>query len=273
MHNKQYGIGYGWLYGSLLWALTQGLAAKDLFVLEGQLNINTATHAELMQLPFIGRKKADYILQHRAQEKFTTLDDVRKVKGIGEDVLRAIEPYLTLNQVTNLQYRPLTSAPLEAAPVAFQVLTDQQYAAVLTERLASAKSRIDLCFYVFKTSDSPNNRATQLLNQLIHKAQQGVAVTVTLEHSADSQDSLNQTNTATAKRLTAGGVRVYFDRDDRVTHAKLAVVDAEWVLLGSHNLTHSALMTNHETSVVFHNPTVAQSLLSYMKPLQTPQEP
>ncbi|OGU58387.1 MAG: hypothetical protein A2X64_03535 [Ignavibacteria bacterium GWF2_33_9] len=48
-----------------------------------QININTASKSELMQLPGIGDKTADKILEYRSQRKFNSASDIQKVKGIG----------------------------------------------------------------------------------------------------------------------------------------------------------------------------------------------
>ena len=50
--------------------------------------MNTASAAELASLPGIGPSKAQAIVEHRAKEPFASPDDLRKVKGIGEQALR-----------------------------------------------------------------------------------------------------------------------------------------------------------------------------------------
>ena len=60
----------------------------------GKININTADKETLMTLPGIGEVKADEIIKVRENSKFTNLDDVMKVSGIGEETLNKIKPFL-----------------------------------------------------------------------------------------------------------------------------------------------------------------------------------
>jgi competence protein ComEA len=55
------------------------------------VNVNTATKDELVALPGIGPAKAQAILDHRNQHgPFRSVDEVRKVKGIGEKLFLQI---------------------------------------------------------------------------------------------------------------------------------------------------------------------------------------
>lgn len=63
------------------------------------ININTATAAELNGLPGIGQKTADAIIAARAAKpnaKFTSLDELKEVKGIGDAKLEKLRPHLKL---------------------------------------------------------------------------------------------------------------------------------------------------------------------------------
>ena len=48
------------------------------------LNINTASAKELTTLKGIGAKTAEKIISYRADHKFQTIEDIKKVKGIGQ---------------------------------------------------------------------------------------------------------------------------------------------------------------------------------------------
>ena len=61
-----------------------------------RINVNTASATELAKLPGIGESKAQAIVEHRAKEPFTSADDHRKVKGIGDKLYDSIKDQVTI---------------------------------------------------------------------------------------------------------------------------------------------------------------------------------
>lgn len=74
--------------------------AKKGVTLEGVVNINEAGVDELMLLPGIGQSKAEAIIALRGTAKFGTVEDLVKVKGIGEKLMDNIRAYVTTDGPT-----------------------------------------------------------------------------------------------------------------------------------------------------------------------------
>jgi competence protein ComEA len=69
----------------------------------GVVNLNTATNEELERLPGIGPTRARAILELRLRiKRFSKLDDLLRVKGIGRATFRRLRPLLTLEGPTTL---------------------------------------------------------------------------------------------------------------------------------------------------------------------------
>ena len=60
------------------------------------VSINTATKEELMTLPSIGESKANNIIEYRNTNKFTKIEDIKNVSGIGESLFEKIKDYITI---------------------------------------------------------------------------------------------------------------------------------------------------------------------------------
>jgi competence protein ComEA len=60
-----------------------------------QLDLNTAQAPELMQLPGIGEVLAGRIIESRQNDgPFASIDDLRRVTGIGPKTMERLRPYL-----------------------------------------------------------------------------------------------------------------------------------------------------------------------------------
>ncbi|MBX9770770.1 MAG: helix-hairpin-helix domain-containing protein [Candidatus Obscuribacterales bacterium] len=65
-----------------------------------QLDLNEATRYELVQLPGVGPKLAESIIDFRnTHGRFRSLDDLDQVKGIGSTTLAQLRPYLHVKEV------------------------------------------------------------------------------------------------------------------------------------------------------------------------------
>ncbi len=61
------------------------------------ININTASKEELMTLPGIGEVRAEEIINYRSNNgSFKTIDDIKNVSGIGEELFEEIKASITV---------------------------------------------------------------------------------------------------------------------------------------------------------------------------------
>lgn len=61
-----------------------------------KVNLNTATQAELIALPGIGPSMANRILALRRVQRFSRVEDLLQVRGIGQAKLNKLRPYVTV---------------------------------------------------------------------------------------------------------------------------------------------------------------------------------
>ncbi|HVI00560.1 MAG TPA: helix-hairpin-helix domain-containing protein [Enhygromyxa sp.] len=71
--------------------------------LEGQVNINTASAAELELLPGIGPSIAARIVDYRTEHPFKERNHIMRVKGVGQKTFAKIKDYLTVEGETTLK--------------------------------------------------------------------------------------------------------------------------------------------------------------------------
>lgn len=86
-----------WMASILVLALALPVVVSSLYAecKEGQVDINTATEAQLRTVKGIGPKKAEAII---AARPFSSVDDLRRVKGIGAKTLENLRPHLCVGK-------------------------------------------------------------------------------------------------------------------------------------------------------------------------------
>src|SRR4051812_6932997 len=66
------------------------------------IDINTASVAELTNLPGIGESKAKAIVEYRAADPFKSVEDLKKVKGIGDKSFETLRPHIVVGGETKV---------------------------------------------------------------------------------------------------------------------------------------------------------------------------
>jgi comEA protein len=62
----------------------------------GKLDLNSATVEQLQELPGIGPSKAEAIIEERKKARFTSVDDLERVKGIGPSVMTQVRDHVSV---------------------------------------------------------------------------------------------------------------------------------------------------------------------------------
>lgn len=62
------------------------------------VDINQASKSRLMELPGIGEKTADIIIQYRKIDTFRRIEDIQNVKGIGPKKFEKMKPFITVKK-------------------------------------------------------------------------------------------------------------------------------------------------------------------------------
>ena len=111
----------------------------------------------------------------------------------------------------------------------------------IPELIDSAKETVDIEIYVFSSRD--------VVEALERARSRGVRVRIIIE-----RDVVGDDNDAIFRELASKGFSIrYASRAYKLTHSKFIIVDRKAVLVGSHNLSNSALYKNREASVIIHD--------------------
>lgn len=98
----------GWVVAALLLVATGDALAKKPVVKKeysGTVNLNTATAAQLDQLPGVGEKAARRIVEHRSKTPFAKPEDLSRVKGFGPKKLKVLRPLISVSGPTTLKVK------------------------------------------------------------------------------------------------------------------------------------------------------------------------
>jgi HKD family nuclease len=169
-----------------------------------------------------------------------------------------------------IQFSAVNAAGAEKADLAdgfscsAVLLKNQEYFPALTRAIDEAQNEIMMSFFSFKAGVNKNAFPDMIAAHLLKAAKRGVKVIVILENSGGKDPKLDADNRQTKSLLEEKGVETYFDSPRKTTHTKLVVIDQKLIILGSHNLTQSALKYNNEISILLTRPDLPKDARNYM---------
>lgn len=78
--------------------MTYLVSGKETFLKTKKVNINKASLQELLILPQVGESLAKRIISYRETNgPFKDIEELKKIKGIGEKKLEALKDYISLD--------------------------------------------------------------------------------------------------------------------------------------------------------------------------------
>jgi phosphatidylserine/phosphatidylglycerophosphate/cardiolipin synthase-like enzyme len=161
-------------------------------------------------------------------------------------------------------YSGLAQASSPCQGVSAELLEDDELEKRVSALIKKAKEEIWVGTFSFKAGGHRNSAPDRLLREIVNAHRRGLKVHVLLERPEDPRSDLARENERSANLLRKGAVPVYWDRPDRRSHMKVVVVDKRFVIIGSHNLTASALRHNRELSVLSDSPCLADRTIRYL---------
>ncbi len=137
-----------------------------------------------------------------------------------------------------------------------QAANDGDYFWFARESIEAAQTRVHVIEYLLYDS----GLAEQLLLELVDAAERGVEVKVLADEEVDDTASI----ISWLNSSSGGGVQAKLDSSSTTSHNKLMVID-DLTLVGSHNMSSSALGNNHEASMYIAEPEVTAYFEDYFQ--------
>lgn len=137
-----------------------------------------------------------------------------------------------------------------------KVLIGGQYPKAVAELIDNAKKSVKIVMYDWRWLPNDPASPLQIFNQsLVRAVRRGVKVRALVNSSAIL--SVLTEVKIEAKKLKTGALM----------HAKFVLIDDEFVVIGSHNISNNAFNSNIEGSICFHDETAAGEYGQYFENL------
>jgi phosphatidylserine/phosphatidylglycerophosphate/cardiolipin synthase-like enzyme len=116
-----------------------------------------------------------------------------------------------------------------------------------------------------RPKDAPPSLTNVLLADLQDAARRGVDVEVVCDMGRGGPGSVPNNKLAFLKKITEAGGKAYWDSPEVTTHAKIAIVDDDFTVIGSTNWSQPAVEDNNETAVVIESPEINQHYAGFIE--------
>lgn len=162
---------------------------------------------------------------------------------------------------TKLQFKPRLL--VENVEAIVTPLAGTCYLPVLRKIIGGAKHSVDVIQYQWNFYPYDRNLPLQQFNQdIMNQIRKGVKYRILLNIES-VQHKITRINQQTKKNFESVGAKVKFGPVSQITHAKIFIVDDQFAILGSHNLSKRSVTRNDETSILINNSTIAMEYKRY----------
>ncbi len=149
---------------------------------------------------------------------------------------------------------------------------DRDYFTFMKNRVSKATKKIGMIFYGMKVYPGNKNEVMEFVDEIVAAKKRGVDVKVILEKS-DYDEKLNRGNSESIEYLKKKGINAKFEFPERITHAKLIIVDDEAVGVASANFALTGFKFYTEAGVITTEPETIESFWNYFEKLWRGENP
>jgi phosphatidylserine/phosphatidylglycerophosphate/cardiolipin synthase-like enzyme len=129
--------------------------------------------------------------------------------------------------------------------------------------IEQAHISIDICAYNWAFKDWERcNQITIFTKAVMAAKKRGVIVRAVL-NAESATHYITRTNSRTIQKITSVGIEAKLTRTTPITHCKLIIIDNEYTIIGSHNLTARSITSNDETSAIIKSKELAAVYKNY----------
>lgn len=140
------------------------------------------------------------------------------------------------------------------------VVLDNAFLPIVTPLIAAAKQKILISTFKLELSEKPRGRKLKQFFKALFEAQaRGVKISVLFNWHADRR-SVPLTNYSAGCELKNKKIAVRYLQKNRCCHAKLIIIDQDYAVVGSHNLSIKSTTDNFEVSSLITNADDIQTL-------------
>ena len=144
-----------------------------------------------------------------------------------------------------------------------ETLIGSKYTDRVAELILNANNEIKIAMFVIEWYESNEKRSTNKVIRAIREAiRKGVKVSVILNNATNDKNN-GMRNMESAQELAKRGQKVKFYKTGTTLHTKIIIIDNDYVIVGSHNLTNRALNSNQEISVVIDDRYTVRTVKDY----------